>query len=33
MVDRPGGTETAAVRRLRAIRNLGVMAHIDAGKQ
>ncbi len=32
MVDRPGGTEPAAVRRLRAIRNLGVMAHIDAGK-
>ena len=32
MGDRPGGTEAAAVRRLRAIRNLGVMAHIDAGK-
>jgi elongation factor G len=28
----PEGTERAAVRRLRAIRNLGVMAHIDAGK-
>jgi elongation factor G len=27
-----GETERAAVRRLRAIRNLGVMAHIDAGK-
>ncbi len=27
-----GGTERAAVRRLRAIRNLGIMAHIDAGK-
>jgi elongation factor G len=26
------GTERAAVRRLRAIRNLGLMAHIDAGK-
>jgi elongation factor G len=26
------GTEGAAVRRLRAIRNLGIMAHIDAGK-
>jgi elongation factor G len=32
MAERHGGAESAAVRRLRAIRNLGVMAHIDAGK-
>ena len=32
MEGQPGGTERAAVRRLRAIRNLGLMAHIDAGK-
>jgi elongation factor G len=32
MGGQPEGTERAAVRRLRAIRNLGLMAHIDAGK-
>jgi elongation factor G len=28
----PGGKEPAARRRVRSIRNLGIMAHIDAGK-
>jgi elongation factor G len=28
----PTGKESAAQRRMRAIRNLGIMAHIDAGK-
>jgi len=32
MSDREGGRVPSAERRIRAIRNLGVMAHIDAGK-
>jgi elongation factor G len=32
MVADPGGKEPASRRRVRLIRNLGIMAHIDAGK-
>ncbi len=32
MSEEAGHKESGAVRRMRAIRNIGIMAHIDAGK-